>query len=707
MKTLYVVFLWHMHQPIYKDYLTSHYYLPWVRLHATKGYWDMMRAIESNPKAKAVINLTPSLLYQIKDIAEKHIKDKHRELSLKPADKLTRQDKEYILSNFFMINWENHILKSRRYAELLDKRGRHTAREMIPKIEDRFTVQELRDLQVLYNLAWCGFALSEEDRLIRNLKKKDANFSERDKKALIARQEQIIAKVIPSYKKLQDEGRIEVSTTPFYHPILPLLCEGDGKYGFNYIDDAKAQVAKSIELYKSLFGHEPAGFWPAEGSVNENVLSIFKEAGLKWIATDEEILLESLKGTDFERGKVIYKPFEHQKYPGLNIFFRDKNLSNAISFQYSQMDQSKAVSDFIGHMRNIRNWIQRLEGEYVVTVALDGENPWEYFPDGGKEFLNGIYGLLPKEDHIELTTFRDIVKNKKISPLKLKTIHAGSWINHNFNIWIGSREKDRAWELLGKTREMLVKNDPYNKQAWEEIYAAESSDWFWWYGDDFTSENDSIFDNLFRMHLMNVYKIIGKSIPAYLKEPIVILEKGKPRREPAFSFTPNINGYADSFYEWEMAGHYDVNEKGSTMFGRESIVKAFYYGYDEGHLYVRIDANVTARDKEAERIKIIFKILTPAHTHILMPLAKNGSGSIVFVDENGRETGRKEFAGYAFNNIMEAAISFADLKMGSGREIDFVILVDVDGTIAESWPRNRFISVNVPDKKQIIEEWSV
>ena len=159
MKTLYVVFLWHMHQPLYKDYLTSHYYLPWVRLHSTKGYWDMMRAIESNPKAKAVINLTPSLLYQLNDLSEKHIKDKHRELSLKPADKLTKQDKEYILANFFMINWDNHILKSKRYTELLDKRGRHTARDMVSKVAERFTAQDYRDLQTLYNLAWCGFAL--------------------------------------------------------------------------------------------------------------------------------------------------------------------------------------------------------------------------------------------------------------------------------------------------------------------------------------------------------------------------------------------------------------------------------------------------------------------------------------------------------------------------------------------------------------------
>ena len=696
-----------MHQPIYKDYLTSHYYLPWVRLHATKGYWDMMRAIESNPKAKAVINLTPSLLYQLKDISEKQIKDKHKELSLKPADKLTKHDKEYILSDFFMINWENHILTSKRYTELLDKRGRHTAKEIVPKVADKFTVQDFRDLQVLYNLAWCGFALSDEDRLIKSLKKKGANFSERDKRALIIRQEQIIAKIIPSYKRLQDEGRAEISTTPFYHPILPLLCGGDGKYGFDYTDDAKAQVAKSIELYKSLFAREPSGFWPAEGSVNEAALSIFKRAGLEWITTDEEILLESLKGEVFERGKVIYKPFEHQKYPGLSIFFRDKNLSNAISFQYSKMEQAKAVSDFIGHMKNIRNWIQGLDGEYVVTVALDGENPWEYFPDGGKIFLNGIYGLLPKEDNIELTTFRDIVKNKKISPMKLKTIYAGSWINHNFNIWIGSREKDRAWELLGKTREALVKTESANKRAWEEIYAAESSDWFWWYGDDFTSENDNVFDNLFRMHLMNVYKILGKSVPAYLEEPIVILEKGKPRREPLFSFTPNINGYTDSFYEWEMAGYYDVNEKGSTMFGRESIVKAFYYGYDEGHLHVRIDMNVSPLDKEAECIKIVLKVLSPTHIYVSMPLNRKESGAITTIDENGREERMKEFTGYAFNEIVEASVSFEDLEITDGKELDFVILVEIDGAIAESWPRNRFISVNIPDKKQIIQEWSV
>ncbi|MFH0839898.1 MAG: hypothetical protein V1883_02640 [Candidatus Omnitrophota bacterium] len=706
MKTLYVVFLWHMHQPLYKDYLTSHYYLPWVRLHATKGYWDMMRAIESNPKAKAVVNLTPSLLYQLKDLSERHIKDKHRELSLRPAEKLTKQDKEYILSNFFMINWENHVLKSKRYTELLDKRGRHTSKDMASKIVDSFKAQDYRDLQVLYNLAWCGFALSEEDSLIKNLKKKGANFTERDKRALILKQESIIAKVIPSYKRLQDQGKLEVSTTPFYHPILPLLCGGDGTYGFNYPDDAAEHVTKAIELYKSFFGCEPSGFWPAEGSVNERALSIFKEAKLQWIATDEEILLESLKGEDFERGKVIYKPFEHRKYPGLNIFFRDKNLSNNISFDYAGMEQKKAVSDFITHMRNIRDWVQALPGEHVVTVALDGENPWEYFPDGGKEFLNGIYGLLPKEANIELTTFRDIVKNKKVTPLKLNTIHAGSWINHDFHIWIGSREKDKAWELLAKTREALAETGKTKKQAWEEIYAAESSDWFWWYGDDFTSENDSVFDSLFRMHLMNVYKIMGKAVPAYLKEPIVILEKGRPRREPTLTFTPTINGRIDSFYEWEMAGLYNVHEKGSTMFGRESIVKAFYYGSNESNLHVRIDTNVNSRDKEAERIKLILKILAPSHVYVSIPLNKEDDGTITVFDNSGKEIEKKEFSGYSFDEIAEVTIPFTDLGVKENDELEFVILVEADGGIAESWPKNRFISVKIPSKKHIMEEWS-
>lgn len=696
-----------MHQPLYKDYLTSHYYLPWVRLHATKGYWDMMRAIESNPKAKAVVNLTPSLLYQLKDISERHIKDKHRELSLKPADKLARQDKEYILSNFFMINWDNHVLKSKRYAELLDKRGRHTSKDMLSKVTDSFKAQDYRDLQVLYNLAWCGFALSEEDSLVMSLKKKGANFSEKDKKALIIRQESVMAKVIPSYKKLQDQGRIEVSTTPFYHPILPLLCGGDGTCGFDYPDDAEEHVTKAIELYKSFFGRGPSGFWPAEGSVSERALSIFKEAGLQWIATDEEILLESLKGENFERGKVIYKVFEHRKYPGLNIFFRDKNLSNNISFQYSGMEQGKAVSDFITHMRNIRDWIQALPGEYAVTVALDGENPWEYFPDGGKEFLNGIYGLLPKEENIELTTFGDIVKNKKVDPSELKTIHAGSWIDHDFHIWIGSREKDKAWELLEKTRDMLVKADKAKRQAWEEIYAAESSDWFWWYGDDFTSENDSVFDRLFRMHLMNVYKIMGRAIPAYLKDPIVITEKGKPLREPAFAFTPDINGRIDSFYEWEMAGLYNVHEKGSTMFGRESIVKAFYYGYNESNLHVRMDMSINSRDMEAERVKLILKILAPSRVSVTLPLNKNKNGAITIFDNSGKEIEKKDFFGYSFDEIAETTVPFADLRVKENDALEFVILVEADGVIAESWPRKRFISVKVPSKKHIIEEWSV
>jgi alpha-amylase/alpha-mannosidase (GH57 family) len=707
MKKLYVVFLWHMHQPLYKDHLTSHYYLPWVRLHATKGYWDMMRVIEAHPKAKAVINLTPSLLYQLKDISERQIKDKHRELSLKAANKLTKSDKEYLLSNFFMINWETNVLVSKRYGELLEKRGKHTGREIVSKVVDRFNTRDYRDLQVHYNLAWCGFSLAEEDKLIKKLKQKDSSFTEGDKRHLIAKQEEIISKIIPSYKRLQDKGRIEIATTPFYHPILPLLCNGSVKQGFNYIKDAEAQINKSVNLYTSLFGCKPSGFWPAEGAVSNEALMLFKKAGAQWIATDEEILMESLQDPKIDRGSVVYKFFESKKVPGLTIFFRDKNLSNAISFYYSQIEQSKAVADFIRHIRNIRDWVQRFEGEHIVTVALDGENSWEYFIDGGREFLHGIYGLLPQEEAIELTTFKEILTKRPKLSGALERIYPGSWINHNFNIWIGSGEDNKAWELLGKTREMLVKNAPTNEKAWEEIYAAEGSDWFWWYGDDFTSENDYVFDNLFRMHLMNVYKILGKRIPAYLEEPIRVLDKGKPAREVTRAFMPNINGYVDSFYEWEMAGLYNVNEKGSTMFGRESIVKSFYYGYDIGNLYVRIDMNINLLDEEGKRTAIVLEILSPSHVYVSMPLDKNEKGKIEVFDENDMIIGQKYFNTYAFNEVIECAIPFRELKTRAGEELKFVILVNVDGVRCESWPKKRFISIKVPTKETILQEWNL
>lgn len=708
MKTLYVVFLWHMHQPLYKDYLTSHYYLPWVRLHATKGYWDMMRAIEAHPQAKAVVNLTPSLLYQLTDISEKHIKDKHRELSTKSADKLTKSDKYYLLSNFFMINWETNVLTSQRYAELLNKRGRHTGREMVAKVANKFSTQEYRDLQVHYNLAWCGFSLSKEDALIKRLKEKDRLFTEEDKGRLVAKQEEIISKIIPSYKKLQDKGKIEISTTPFYHPILPLLCDGSVKQGFHYKEDAEGQINKAVQLYTSLFGCKPFGFWPAEGSVSDEVLDLFKKAGAQWIATDEEILIESLGDPKIDRGTVVYKFFESKKTPGLTMFFRDKNLSNAISFYYAQIEQSRAVSDFIGHMRNIRDWVQQFEGEHVVTVALDGENSWEYFLDGGREFLHGIYELLPQEKGIELTTFKDVLtRHAKTPPHTLKRITPGSWINHNFNIWIGGGEDNKAWELLRRTREALLKSDRGNEKAWEEIYAAEGSDWFWWYGDDFTSENDYVFDNLFRMHLKNVYKILGKRIPAYLEEPIRVLDKGKPAREAVRTFTPIINGYIDSFYEWERAGLYNVSEKGSTMFGRESIVKSFYYGYDADNLYIRIDMNVHPLREEARRLVIVLEALSPSQVRVSMPLDKKRKGEIRVLGEKNKKMEKKDFTAYSFNEVVECGISFADLNASVNDELRFVILVDVDNIKCESWPRKRFISIKVPSKKAILQEWSV
>ncbi|MEW6102831.1 MAG: glycoside hydrolase family 57 protein [bacterium] len=691
MKTLYVSFLWHLHQPSYKDSLTNSYTLPWVRLHSTKGYYDMASILEKFPNIKATFNLTASLLSQIKDIAENNVADYHYEISKKEADSLTDEEKIYLLSNFFLCNWETMVFPYPRFKQLLQKRGKNVSINEIKKRIDEFSERDIRDLQVFYNLTWFGFK-AREDEFINNLFIKGEDFTENEKQTLLKKQREIAASIILKYKNLQDKGQIEISTSPFYHPILPLLMDGK-KGGFDFKDDAKAQVENAINLYSSLFGKPPKGMWPPEGGVSSDIFSMLSQSEISWIATDEEILFNTIPNLPRHS---IYKMYEMEN---IKIFFRDKNLSNSISFVYSKNKPEKSVSDFIGHIKGIRDYVSAIPGEHIVSIILDGENPWEYYKDGGEAFLSGIYEELLNLDDVKTITFSEFANIAKEST-KITNIYPGSWIDHSFRIWRGKIEKDKAWDYLKKTRDDLQRIAPDNKNAWEEIYIAEGSDWFWWYGDDFESSQDDIFDLIFRTHLKNVYKIIDKTPPSYLDEAITKPKFIKPLTFPIHSISPIIDGRITSYYEWLCAGSYDISFSGGTMHYSENRIKKIMYGYDLKTLYIAIDASNHFLENEF----LVINIETRTRYKIIV--SKNGKGELFEINPDLTLTKKGDLENMAFYKILELAIPFEIISVGQKEEVRFTASFERNGIIVEVWPKAGYISMLVPTPEYEAMKWS-
>ncbi|MCM8760994.1 MAG: glycoside hydrolase family 57 protein [Candidatus Omnitrophica bacterium] len=546
-KRLGVAFLWHMHQPFYKDPLTGKYQMPWVRLHGVKDYYPMAALVEDFAPVRVTFNLVPSLVEQINDYVHNETKDTFLDLTAVKATALTFEQKVAILNNFFKVNFKQFIEPNKRYESLLLKKGVKTlAGSALKKVVKSFSSQDFLDLQALFNLAWFHSINIEEDVNLKELVAKKEGYTEEDKEYIIACQKKIMSRIIPLYRKLQDEGRIEITTTPFYHPILPLICDtNDARPSlpgsplpkrFSHPEDAEWHVTEAIKYHTEQFGVPPAGMWPSEGSVSDKALDVLIRSGIKWVATDEDILFRSLslydkkyKGvTQFDR-RIIYRPYRYENASGhITMIFRDKNLSDIISFNYNAWDQDEAAWDLINHCNNIESSLRRDTDRGLLTIVMDGENAWEYYKDNGRLFFETLYGNIDKEENIGTTTISDFLSLE--SPKRsISNVFPGSWINHNFEIWIGQEQDNISWSYLDRVRKDLVRftrqaqkkgikaDDAKIRQAWRELYIAEGSDWNWWYGGKAHVGNENPFDRLYRTHLKNIYTLMGKEIPDFLK----------------------------------------------------------------------------------------------------------------------------------------------------------------------------------------------
>ncbi|MDD5450429.1 MAG: glycoside hydrolase family 57 protein [Desulfovibrionales bacterium] len=720
-----------MHQPNYKDPLRGRYSMPWVRLHGIKAYHDMPSLLSNFSSIKQTFNLVPSLLVQLQDYASGQAKDDFLDISAKPAGELTSEDREFILSNFFNCNWETMIKPYPRFWQLLLKRGMVIDESRVRESVARFNTQDFLDLQIWFNLTWFGYT-SRKKPDIYGLFRKGQFFSETDKGIVLDTQQEVIKEVIPLYAGLAEKGQIEITTSPFYHPILPLLIDSDfaGRpipevslpQRFQYPEDALWHLAEAMSLHEKIFGQRPRGLWPSEGSVCPELIPIMSELGIKWAATDEGILFHSLARQyisstgNYNRDTLFYPYAVEHEGAKVNMVFRDHGLSDLFGFVYYRNQPRQAAEDFFSHLHNIRNNWQSGKKPLLLNIILDGENPWEHYSDGGETFLTEIYKRFSDSSDFKTTTVSDYLE--EFPPTEsIAHLYTGSWINHNFDIWIGGVEENEGWDILGKTRSFLARNleerrdlsDEAVSKAWESLHAAEGSDWFWWYGEHFSCAYSFEFDRLFREYLSQVYRAMGEEVPERLKSPIKRLKKVIPPIEPKGFIYPVLDGRLTQFYEWSGAGYFETKTTGGAMYqGREKIT-AIYYGFNVDNLCFRLETDEADFSGWSQDQEIYLYLLNSRPYFLTVFPAAKGDG-FYYRLYKGRPDDHvlvDEFNSIGIYKFVELAVSFKYLGFNVGEEIRLVVEVRDKGLVKERYPSVGYLAIIVPDENFEQIHWQV
>jgi alpha-amylase/alpha-mannosidase (GH57 family) len=622
MPSLRVILLWHQHQPFYKDLVTGEYRLPWVRLHALKDYYGMVKLLEEFPNVHQNFNLVPSLMVQIQDYVAGTAQDPFLSVAAKPARELSLEERRFALQYLFQANPQNVIGRYPRYQELWQRFREHGNNP--ERAERYFQPQDFTDLQVLSQIAWFDeFFLEERD--VATLIAKGQNFSLDDQKFIIARERELLARVLPAHAEAAKKGSIEISATPFYHPILPLVCDTNAgaasspglplpQNRFRHPEDAREQLTRALDLHEKLFGVRPKGVWPSEGSVSEETLSIAASIGINWMATDEGVLGRSTNSFFARDGNgrlpahLAEKLYNIHRYENgstaMHMVFRDHTISDLIGFVYSGLPPADAAGHLINNIKNAARPVLDRGRDAVVSIILDGENAWEYYPKSGREFLRRFYDGLQREPGLEAVTISEAISRHKDFG-RLNSLVPGSWINANFNVWIGAPEDNRAWDYLLHAREFYAQNaasagEAQRKLAFDEILIAEGSDWNWWYGPEHHSANDRDFDELYRKHLSNVYQALGAVPPDYLAQPITGQEV-RPSFVPQTAYIhPRIAGDKVRYFEWMGAAAYTADHRAGAMHGKQFLLDSVYAGIDTTHLYGRLDFNGKLPDTDFE-----------------------------------------------------------------------------------------------------------
>ena len=601
MARIHLCFLWHMHQPFYKDLISGEYKLPWTRLHALKDYYGMVKILDEFPKIHQTFNLVPSMMVQVEEYARGTAQDPYLAAALKPAEHLSEHERQFLLHNSFHAHPGRMIYRYPRYGELFERYGQR------PGAAGHVPAQDMRDLQMLSQLSWFDEYFQESDAQVKALVQKGRDYSLEDQIVMGRKQPDLIGHVIPAYKRLAAAGQIEISTTPFYHPILPLLCDSNIAgvahpfvplpRQFRYPEDARTQLTMAREYIERVFGVAPAGLWPSEGSVSDEVFHLAAECGFTWAATDNGVLARTLgRGAGVDE---TYRPWQwEQGAHRMQVLFRDHQLSDLVGFVYSGMGAREAAADFMRRIYENCAGILSQGRDALVPIILDGENAWEYYDHNGRPFFRELYRAISEDHNMESVTVAEAFE--RMQPAPLTHIFPGSWINANFDIWIGAEEDNQAWNFLLAAREAFDRAvdvpEQSRKLAWEELLISEGSDWCWWYGPEHESANRPEFDELFRSHIANVYRALGQMPPEELSRPILKATALEQKTEPTGRVRATIDGLQSSYFEWIGAGIYHADQRSGSMHGKRFAIRELHYGFDAENLYLRIDFREDAAD---------------------------------------------------------------------------------------------------------------
>ena len=552
-KPVDLVFLWHMHQPDYRDYASGDFLLPWVYLHAIKDYSDMACHLEQHPKIKAVVNFVPVLLDQLEDYQQQFASGNIRDpllrlLAQENLNDVSEAERDLILASCFRSDHNKMIAPYPFYKRLSDlykllEPGGLTTMAYL-------SGQYLSDLLTWYHLAWCGESVRREHDLVLHLMSKNENFNHADRKALFDLIGAEVSRIIPRYRTLAESGQIEISTTPHYHPLAPLLldfrsareseAESSLPQASSY-PSGKSRVVTHLQSAKqshhARFGAEPQGIWPAEGAVSTELLQVLAEQNCRWTASGQAVLVNSLNSAGLateQREQYLYRPYHLQgSASSVRCFFRDDQLSDAIGFEYASWNGNDAAQHFVERLLAIAQ--QAPDGETpVVSVILDGENAWEYYPYNGYHFLNDLYSLLEQQPTINTTSYQDYLEKLDAAhglgmaiEGELPRLVAGSWVYGTFSTWIGSPDKNYAWDMLCMAKQNYDRvmasghlNETEQRAAEKQLSSCESSDWFWWFGDYNPSHAVASFDRLYRRNLVHLYELLKLPPPAVLSHSI-------------------------------------------------------------------------------------------------------------------------------------------------------------------------------------------
>jgi alpha-amylase/alpha-mannosidase (GH57 family) len=723
MNRMHLVLLWHMHQPQYRDPETGRYVLAWTRLHALKDYWGMVSMLKEFPKFHATFNVVPSLGMQLEEYASGEFNEPWFSLAFKSAEELTREDKAEILARAFQVNHERLMSRWPRLVELHEWAQPAGGAQALVS----FTQRDWRDLQLLSQMVWMEETWFEKDSVVSRLASKGKEFTERDKDALKAKQLELLGLVLPEYRQAAQTGQVELSTTPFYHPILPLICDSDiarvaspgtplPRRAYRHPEDAREQLRRAREYHERVFGAKPAGLWPSEGSVSDQALTIAAEEGFQWFGTDEGVLGRTLNAGFFRDAKGVpanaerlYKPLRVQ-LGGKPItgLFRDHHLSDLIGFVYSRMNGKDAAADLHGRLRELGERVQTSQ-PLTICLFLDGENAWEYYPGNGREFLREFYGRIQGDQDFRALTATEAIAAAGDIPTNAG-IFPASWINANFDVWIGHSEDVAAWELLWDAREAYGRaadarqqgrdgapTETALKDAQESLLAAEGSDWCWWYGPEHSTANDAEFDALYRKHLTAVYLALGQVAPQELAKPI------KRQPEHALQIPPTgflkiaVDGRDTSYFEWLGAGLYSPERRGGAMHGRTFYLHELRYGFEGDRFCVRVDPFLDLLG-ELEDSEFRITIGGAEEINIVVKLVRGHLQE--FAVEKGRLCllNPEVVAEAAFDRILEVAIHRSEIDLKSQSKLKLGVALWHGGLPVDVLPAEGFLEVHLGEE---------